>query len=268
METDQTPRLADLAPSEIDYLYGPRMHRFGAAANKVSGFRQTLRRRPRDPWLADQLAKAEVAMADARDALQELNDEFDRRGGWTRSVLCITNGSGGHFHRTTMCQSLRPTSELALAYQLSGTTEDELVAMVGSDACTYCYPNAPVDRSGSASKATADMELCRAAQNAVRGVEHCQASITALDEFLAAVDGADWDTVAAEIERRHWATYTGRVTNRRQATTARKRIQKRRTEMQAALTGYQAAIDAAAHLAWQDWQEGLVPAHITPEEHR
>ena len=266
METDQTPRLADLAPSEIDYLYGPRMHRHAVAAAQVASYRRSVARRPADYWLRDQLTKSELQLADAQAELKELNDEFARRGGWTRSVLCVTNGSGGHFHRYTNCQTLRPTSELALAYQLSGASEDQLIAMVGSDACTYCYPNAPVDRTGSASRATADMELCRAAHNAARGVEHCQKTIAAFEEFLDDFDGADWQAVAAAIEQRHWATYTGQVTNRRQATTARKRIQKRLADTQAALNDYQAAIDAAAHLDWQNWQEGLVPAQI-PVDH-
>lgn len=77
--------------------------------------------------------------------IAELNDEFDRRGGWTRAFLAVTNGGGGHVHRNRSCVSCYPTTQYAWMTTFSGLDEDQIVDAAGERACTYCYPSAPVE---------------------------------------------------------------------------------------------------------------------------
>jgi hypothetical protein len=71
------------------------------------------------------------------------DDEFDRRGGWTRAWL--VDNAGGHVHNTMSCNTCFPTTKFGWLPQVSGLDEDEIVALAGQDACTVCYPSAPAE---------------------------------------------------------------------------------------------------------------------------
>ncbi|HEX4622213.1 MAG TPA: hypothetical protein VH208_11655, partial [Myxococcaceae bacterium] len=53
--------------------------------------------------------------------------------------------AGGHIHRTSpSCHTLTPGATLvALLPELTGLTEAEVIAKVGFQACTHCFPFAP-----------------------------------------------------------------------------------------------------------------------------
>lgn len=73
----------------------------------------------------------------------KLDGEFDRRGGWTRFLLC-TNADG-HIHRDRSCGSIHYTTLLARLPELSGLTEADAVRAHGTVLCSHCYRSAPVE---------------------------------------------------------------------------------------------------------------------------
>lgn len=99
----------------------------------------------------EQVAAAEAKLDTARDELVEqrartfpYDAEYDRRGGWTRAFLVVTNGTG-HVHRSMRCSTCYPTTEFAWLPEMSGSDESEIVEAAGERACTICYPSAPVE---------------------------------------------------------------------------------------------------------------------------
>lgn len=76
----------------------------------------------------------------ANKAIEPLEAEYDRRGGWTRFLLV----SAGHIHFEHHCGSIRPTTQVAWLIEASGSDADKVVAKYNYTACTKCFPNAPV----------------------------------------------------------------------------------------------------------------------------
>jgi len=70
--------------------------------------------------------------------------EFIARGGWSRFYQ-VTN-SNGHVHKSMQCSTCYPTTTYYWHHQLSGATESELIDQAGSNACTVCFPDAPVEK--------------------------------------------------------------------------------------------------------------------------
>jgi hypothetical protein len=95
----------------------------------------------------DALADARKASAANRDEQAPLHAEFTRRGGWTRAFLVVTQGTG-HVHSSMHCSTCFDTTQFAWLPELSGSDETAIVAAAGQDACTVCYPSAPVDTAG------------------------------------------------------------------------------------------------------------------------
>jgi hypothetical protein len=75
--------------------------------------------------------------------MRPYEEEFDRRGGWTRAFL-VTNAQG-HVHKDMRCSTCRPTTQYHWVTDMSGKVEDEIVDAAGERACTVCYPSAPVE---------------------------------------------------------------------------------------------------------------------------
>jgi hypothetical protein len=85
---------------------------------------------------------AEVLRIWAED-IAPLTQEFRRRGGWTRYYL-VDNASG-HVHKDKHCSSCFLTTKYAWLIEQSGLSAEELVELAGMQACTVCFPWAPVD---------------------------------------------------------------------------------------------------------------------------
>lgn len=104
-------------------------------------------------------AKAEVARI--LELTKPLNDEFVRRGGWSR--FFVVQNNNGHIHSSMNCQTCNrngiPTA-FGWTPQLSGKTEAEAVAELGPTMCTVCFPSAPVEwtmgKQQTAEEAAAD----------------------------------------------------------------------------------------------------------------
>lgn len=89
-------------------------------------------------------AKGAVAELDGT-VLAKLENEFGRRGGWSRAYL-VTDG---HVHSSMHCSSCNrgefPT-RFSWMINYSGKSMAEIVEAAGERACTICYPDAPVAR--------------------------------------------------------------------------------------------------------------------------
>jgi 8-oxo-dGTP pyrophosphatase MutT (NUDIX family)/GNAT superfamily N-acetyltransferase len=76
-----------------------------------------------------------------QDQINRHNDEFSKRGGWSRFFLV----PDGHIHSSMGCHSCRPTTKFAWLPHLSGKSEGEAVEQHGPHLCTHCYPSAPTE---------------------------------------------------------------------------------------------------------------------------
>lgn len=122
------------------------------------------------------------AMATNQAGQDDITREFNRRGGWSRAWVV----PGGHVHKSKSCHSLYADTTLILCPRdirkrdLSGATEEEIVAAAGDRACTHCYPSAPVeprpstivlDEEDGKAKAKAEREAKRAEAAAKKAVK-------------------------------------------------------------------------------------------------
>lgn len=89
--------------------------------------------------------KTQKALEDLRDQARPYSDEYARRP-WTRAWIVLN--SNGHAHRSMECSTCFATTQFGWLTDLSGKDEEEIVAALGSDACTVCYPSAPVETAG------------------------------------------------------------------------------------------------------------------------
>jgi hypothetical protein len=77
------------------------------------------------------------------DALQvPFREVWEERNGWQRVFLVVNHD--GHFHKERNCPTCFATTQFAWVPTLSDRTEDQIIAEVGPQACTVCWPNAPV----------------------------------------------------------------------------------------------------------------------------
>lgn len=98
-----------------------------------------------DAWEAlDALRDEQLAVSAVRKVMKVYEDEFDRRGGWTRAFLA--QSYDGHVHNGQECSTCHHGEERTrftwmVAY--SGKDEAEIIKAAGVRACTTCYPDAP-----------------------------------------------------------------------------------------------------------------------------
>jgi hypothetical protein len=149
-----TLEIQTATPAEIDTHYAPIWHRYLTAAqarstasrlaSKLNGSTNSADCRRREA-ARTAVRKADAVIAEVGKDIDRYNTEWANRGGWSQVWLC-TSSDNGHFHRSKHCGSLRWNSEIGLIPVFSGLTEAQIVEAIGSDACTRCYPNAPVDK--------------------------------------------------------------------------------------------------------------------------
>lgn len=165
--------------SSVFHVAGAK-RRYGRVSKHYSGYSMTFEEAltkvaelavpdAEKPWVArdaqrvlDRRAELQ-AQADAiADQIRPLNEEFRRRGGWTRAFL-VTDG---HVHSSMDCSTcnngFEPTAFTWLP-QYSGHDEAEIIEVAAERACTVCYPNAPVATAGPSVLMTPD-ERTRAEQ--------------------------------------------------------------------------------------------------------
>jgi hypothetical protein len=96
------------------------------------------------------------------EEIQVLDEEWVRRGRWTRAFL--VGNTNGHVHSSMHCSTCYDTTEFIWLTEYSDHAEDEIVSDAGERACTVCYPTAPVDVLSRATKIFSPTE--KAAQQA------------------------------------------------------------------------------------------------------
>lgn len=105
----------------------------------------------------ERIEKYSGQLADLRAEAKPFDDEYSRRP-WTRAFITV-GGSTPHVHNTMYCRSTFDTTRWQWLPQFSGHDEAEIVDEAGDRACTWCFPTAPVETLGRASRIfTADEE--------------------------------------------------------------------------------------------------------------
>ena len=89
-----------------------------------------------------ELAIVENELKEIQEKIDSLEKVYSEHK-WNRAFIC-TNGNG-HVHKTMLCSTCYVTTRFAWMTDYSASTEQEIVEAAGSDACTICYPTAPVE---------------------------------------------------------------------------------------------------------------------------
>lgn len=135
------------------------------------------------------------------------NEEFDRRGGWTRAFL--VQNTGGHVHANMNCSTCYPTTRYAWLTDYSGKDEEQIVYAAGELACTTCYPSAPTEvlnRVGEIRRPTDLEREQRAAEKATKNAHRAAAAVLdpTTGKTLYKTDRAASNAIAAALGDLHW----------------------------------------------------------------
>lgn len=171
--------LTTATPAEIDAAWFPLMAATQNAETGLSVARQSIH------GTEAVIARREAAVAVATAAEAPYRGEWNRRSGWTRTYLAITNGKG-HVHASTSCSTCYITTRFAVLADLSGLDHDAVVSAIGEDACTVCFPGAPVTPR---TVFTVD-ELRDRAEQAERAAELAAKRAKAAEKAITAADGS------------------------------------------------------------------------------
>lgn len=91
--------------------------------------------------LCDDLATAIEDLAVLKAESLPYENEYVRRGGWSRYFL--VQNDNGHIHSSMTCSTCNREGQLTRfgwMIELSGTAAEDLTAEVGPNACTVCFP--------------------------------------------------------------------------------------------------------------------------------
>lgn len=141
--------LTTATPVEIDTVLAEIYGRRVAPSQRLGQIEQALEATGRRALRDSDRARYEAQADDLRDVIAALwaeaaplEDEYVRRGCWTRAFLCLA--TGGHVHRSMECSTTYARTQFGWLPQVSGHDEAEIVEGAGEHACTVCYPTAPV----------------------------------------------------------------------------------------------------------------------------
>jgi hypothetical protein len=141
------------------------------------------------------------------EQMRPYNDEYDRRGGWTRAFL--VQNTGGHVHSGMDCATCWPTTRYAWLTDYSGRDEEEIVSAASELACTTCYPSAPTEvlsRVGEIRRPTDLEREQRAAEKAAKNAAAAAAAVTDPDtgKTLYKTERAATNAIATALGDLHW----------------------------------------------------------------
>ena len=212
--------LTTWTPAEVDTAVAPIEEKIGGlvidiilTSQDIQFIKENLERQEKGLYVRrwnrknqDDLDRAERnldSLREQRDALveqaQPYRDEYLRRGGWTRAWVVLN--TNGHVHNTTACSTCFPTTRFGWLPQVSGLDEAEIVAQAGSDACTICYPSAPVETAGERTllhRSEAQEREAKAARKAALDAKRAAKVAKSLTE-----DGSEL-VVSWPTHGRHW----------------------------------------------------------------
>lgn len=82
-------------------------------------------------------------LAEAWHIVEDCQNEFKRRGGWSRFWQEVS--PIGHVHASDHCSACSETTEYVLLSEYSGSADARVVTLAGSSTCTICFHDAPAD---------------------------------------------------------------------------------------------------------------------------
>ncbi|MEU0498022.1 hypothetical protein [Mycobacterium sp. NPDC006124] len=206
--TAQTPAQIDAILNELGFQ---RAKLISHADSLRSSARHARTGRHPDPARAARLdAQADdyaPKIAAITEQMRPYNDEYDRRGGWTRAFL--VQNTGGHVHSSMGCATCWPTTRYAWLTDYSGHNEDQIVYAAGELACTTCYPSAPTEvlaRVGEIRRPTDLQREQRAAEKATKATAAAAAAVTDPDtgKTLYKTERAATNAIATALGDLHW----------------------------------------------------------------
>ena len=101
----------------------------------------------------DKLDDAQAELLEAELAQRKQSALWAQHGRWDRYSVV----PGGHIHTDgRACHTLRPSTTVLWAYQVSGDTVDDAIEVYGTVLCTHCFPDAPVEQTGGKTLTDAD----------------------------------------------------------------------------------------------------------------
>lgn len=128
------------------------------------------------------------------------DSEYARRP-WTRAFVVLNNN--GHVHSSMACSTCYSTTRFGWLVDLSGQDEAAIVAAIGADACTVCYPTAPVETAGPRTAFSREEKADREAQ--ARLAAEKAAKLEAKVAKSLSLDGSTV-TVTWEYQARNYRT--------------------------------------------------------------
>lgn len=150
-------------------------------------------------------------LAEAKSALYELDEtidsleaavapflaEYDRRR-WTRYYL--VNNSNGHVHSSMACSTCFVSTQYRWLTTESGRTAEDVVADAKAQACTVCFPWAPVtdERGMYRSTSEEEAEARRTEREAKRAAAKAKEILTPAGEPLYAACRAAYGVIENE----------------------------------------------------------------------
>jgi hypothetical protein len=145
-------------------------------------------------YQGEYLAKAKKAVLVARASIEVLEAHalpgerawFTER--WARYYL--VDNTGGHVHRSTGCSTCFPTTRFYWLTEHSGITAEELVELAGEEACTVCFPDAPVSALSRPSLLTTPEREAKAREREERATKSAQLAIKREANAITNPDGS------------------------------------------------------------------------------
>lgn len=212
-----TKNLADMTPVEIDTLLAPIWEREYAAKSdilattrrsgelqvkasklkngiKVQGYQTPgdgIRLAETIQHLNNRITSLHEILAQIAEEAAPYEEEYRRRGGWTRVFLA--NSSDGHAHKGTECSTCHHgeyRTSFSWLIQYSGLPESAIVADAGERACTTCYPSAPVNVLKQKTKMFTPDEVEAQQAREAREAARAQRSSAKAAKAIVDVDGS------------------------------------------------------------------------------
>lgn len=119
--------------------------------------------------------KARCDASRAQDQIDTLDEEFARRGGWSRFFLVKNNN--GHVHSSMHCSTCFATTHFGWLPALSGLTEKDAVEQEGEILCSVCFPSAPSEWTDGESRATKEIKARRATEKATSAAKKLEKAL-------------------------------------------------------------------------------------------
>lgn len=123
------------------------------AAWRASGYASDLRPAPLSNYagsvnVAETVRDRKAALAELDGTFREIDtlDDVYRDHRWSRFFLVTS--SAGHVHSSMNCHTCKQTTTYGWLPALSGKSEEEAVAALGTVLCSVCFPSAPVAHTG------------------------------------------------------------------------------------------------------------------------